>query len=229
MNKIKTVINFICTVLCVWAICNITYASALELKPGDLLFQDLDCGTLCDSIGEVTYGVNNTYISHVAMVISTDKENALVIEASSHGVVETPLNKFLDRSHDSMGKPMIIVERVIPKYQKLIPKAIQYAKLQLGKPYNDSFVPNNGKSYYCSELIYQIFLYANNGESIFHTHKMSFNDPKTGHITRDWQEYFKQLKVPVPEGMIGTNPGMLSRESALIIVGKYGNLRVHNQ
>lgn len=226
----KHKISYISIILYLIFICNVSLVSAapFKLQPGDLLFQDLNCGILCNGIGEVTYGINNTYMSHIGMVVRATQQQTIIIEAKSNGVVETPLNKFLVRSHDSNGQPMVVVERLIPKYQSLIPGAIKYAKQQLGKPYNATFIPNNGKSYYCSELIYNAFLNANNQTSIFHKHKMSFNDPKNGLITKDWQEYFKQLKVSPPEGMLGTNPGMLSRESDLIVVHTYGNLRTHN-
>lgn len=53
---------------------------AFALKPGDLLFQDLECGSLCDAIFQVTHGYHETHISHVGMVIST-KPKTMVIEA----------------------------------------------------------------------------------------------------------------------------------------------------
>jgi len=203
-------------------------ASPFKLQPGDLLFQDLNCGTLCDGIGEVTHGINNTYMSHVGIVISVSHKHTMVIEALSKGVVTTPLQTFLARSLDAQHHPRVLVERLKPQYQYLIPQAIKYAKQQLGKPYNATFVPNNEQSYYCSSLIYSAFLYANdNHNSIFHTHAMSFKDPHTQVTTHAWQEYFRQLHATPSEGMIGSNPGMMSRESALTVVHVYGKLRVH--
>ncbi|HLX52428.1 MAG TPA: YiiX/YebB-like N1pC/P60 family cysteine hydrolase [Aquella sp.] len=199
----------------------------VKLKPGDLLFQDLNCGVFCDGVDEVTYGINNTYISHVGMVVYDSMNRVKIIEANTQGVVLTSLPKFLGYSHDSKGKPMVVVERLKPEYQYLIPEAIKYARLQVGKPYNKTFVPNNGTSYYCSQLIYAAFISANHGQSIFHTHKMSFKDPKTGKTSLIWQNYFDQLKADIPEGLIGTNPGMMSRESSLRVVYEYGKLRQH--
>ncbi|MCC2625241.1 MAG: hypothetical protein K0R14_1114 [Burkholderiales bacterium] len=223
MNKIRNLF-FIFTFIII-SYNSLANSKQITLKSGDLLFQDLNCGAFCDGVDEVTYGINNTYISHVGMVIVDSKGQVKVIEANSQGVVLTPLPKFLGYSHDSSGKPMVIVERLKPEYQYLIPKAIEYAKLQLGKPYNKTFVPNNRISYYCSQLIYAAFLSANHGQSIFHTHKMSFKDPKTGKTSLIWQNYFDQLKANTPEGLIGTNPGMMSREASLEVVYKYGKLR----
>jgi len=38
------------------------------LQPGDLLFQDLDCGPLCDAIEKVTTGYQGANFSHVGIV-----------------------------------------------------------------------------------------------------------------------------------------------------------------
>jgi len=205
-----------------------TPSSNFNLKVGDLLFQDLNCGTMCNGIGQVTYGIHNTYMSHVGMIVSTKNNQPIIIEAVTRGVVETPLADFLNQSLDDTGRPRVLVERLVPSERKLIPAAVKYAKAQLGKPYNATFIPNSGKSYYCSELIYVAFWVANKQQSIFHTNKMSFKDPYTGQVTADWNAYFTALKIPPPEGLIGTNPGMLSRESVVQLVYQYGNLRIHH-
>ena len=202
-------------------------AQKFELQTGDLLFQDLDCGTLCNGIGQVTYGVDNTYMSHVGIVDKKMNSKPVVIEAISQGVVETPLSTFLARSHDKNGDPMVLVGRLKPQYQKLIPSAIDYSRKQIGKPYNASFIPNNGQSFYCSQLVYFAFTHANHNKSIFQQNQMNFTDSKSKQMTAAWKEYFDQLKVKPPQGKIGTNPGLMSRESNILIVHKYGQLRVH--
>jgi hypothetical protein len=204
------------------------FAGSFKLQVGDLLFQDLNCGILCDGIGEVTYGVNNSYMSHVGMIESINNGNPVVIEAIGKGVVETPIKIFLARSHDKNGKPMVVVGRVKPQFQNLIPEAITYARIQLGKPYNDSFAPNNGTSFYCSELIYKAFTYANHNQPIFRLNIMNFADPDTKQITPAWTKYFNQIHATPPQGQIGTNPGMMSRESDIMIVYQYGKLRIHH-
>lgn len=161
------------------------------------------------------------------MVDRFNESGAIVIEAIGESVIETPIAKFLQRSHDINGNPMVVVGRLNKPYQPLIPKAIYYAKQQLGKPYNASFKPNNDNTFYCSELIYKAFSYANNNQPIFKLNIMSFKDIKTNQTTKAWKQYFAEIKDTPPEGQIGTNPGMMSRESNISIVYYYGKLRTH--
>lgn len=58
---------------------------------------------------EVTYGVNNTYMSHVGMVESISGKEPVIIEAIGPGVIETPLHTFLKHSHDKNNQPMVMV------------------------------------------------------------------------------------------------------------------------
>ena len=135
--------------------------------------------------------------------------------------------KKVRNSGDAESKPMVLVGRLQPAYQPLIPAAILYAKRQLGKPYNSNFAPNHGQSFYCSQLIYAAFASANHNHSIFGLNTMSFTDSQTRQITPAWKEYFIQIKSNPPQGKPGTNPGMMSRESGVIIEYAYGKLRVH--
>ncbi len=196
-----------------------------KLQKGDLLFQDLNCGQMCDSIDSVTFGYHNSYVSHVAMVISAES-NPQVIEADSKGVVITPLTSFLQRSLDENGKPRVMVGRLTQQYQALIPAAIKIAKAQLGKPYNPTFIPANGKAFYCSELIDYSFKQANN-QPIFHELPMNFTGGSDKNILLLWQNYYNALHSKVPQGVLGTNPGRMSRESGITIVYFYGHLRQH--
>lgn len=207
------------------------YANHDQFRPqiGDLYFQDLDCGVLCDGINQVTKGAGNTYVSHIGMVAEIKNGQPLIIEAAGNGVMLTPLNSFLNRSHDQSGAPRVMVGRLKPKYQNLIPASVGYAKKQLGKPYNATFYPNKGQSFYCSQLIYQAFLVSDNGQSIFHTNKMNFNDPVNHKTSKAWQAYFKTLHVAPPQNLIGTNPGMMSSESVVTIIYTYGKLRSAKQ
>ena len=43
---------------------------AQEFKAGDLIFQDLQCGPLCDAINAVTKGYQGKDFSHVAIVVN---------------------------------------------------------------------------------------------------------------------------------------------------------------
>ncbi|MCF6807706.1 hypothetical protein L3V79_04800 [Thiotrichales bacterium 19S9-12] len=204
--------------------CLVNIASAYIPKAGDLLFQDLNCGVLCNAITDVTYGYHQMQISHVAMVIN-NKKPIKVIEAIGQNVHLTSLNDFLERSLDKKGKPLVIVGRLKLKYQPLIPKAIEIAKNWQGLPYNDDFTPNNHfQSFYCSQLIYDAFMLANNNEPIFKQHQMTFKQSEK--FLPAWKDYFKEIKKPIPEGELGTNPGMLSRSKNIEIIYSYSdNLR----
>jgi hypothetical protein len=57
---------------------------------------------------------------------------------------------------------------------------------------------------------------------------MNFADPDTKQITPAWTKYFNQIHATPPQGQIGTNPGMMSRESDIMIVYQYGKLRIHH-
>ncbi len=210
----------------------------MTLQVGDLLFQDLDCGDLCNGIGEVTEGIKHTYISHVGIIESIQNQNThdpkiIILEAIGPGVVETNLNQFLARSHDLNHQPMTFVERLKPQYQSFIPAAVHYAKLQLGKPYNSTFAPSNFSdsknppSFYCSELINFAFIHSSHDQSFFEQAPMNFTNLNTHEITPAWQEYFSGLHAKAPQGQMGSNPGMLSRSDKLEWVGAYGVLRTH--
>lgn len=191
------------------------------LQPGDLLFQDLDYGPLCDAIEKVTEGYQGMNFSHVGIVAKNDNGNFIVIEAVSNGVQAIPLQNFLGRSSDADGRPKVVVGRLKKPYRHLIPSALKAALPLKGKPYDKVFAINND-TYYCSELIYEIFLQANDNNPVFTLRPMTFKTPDTGETFLAWQEYFAQLGVPVPQGQPGINPGGISRSPVLTIVHKYG-------
>ncbi len=199
-------------------------SQGVQLEAGDFLFQDLNCGVLCNGISEVTEGVDHTRISHVGMIESVQGSEPLVVEVTGQGVVNTPLATFLARSHDQEGRPMVIVGRLKPADQPLIPKAIAYAEQQLNKPYNASFVPNEGQSFYCSQLIAAAFYEANHHHVFFPANPMNFENVKTHDITPSWQAYFETLHTQAPQGQLGTNPGMMSRSPHLTIIYAYGQI-----
>lgn len=195
--------------------------TGFELKAGDILFQDIDCGPFCESIEKVTSGIHGAKFSHVGMVISNDKAEWIVVEAVTAGVIETPLDTFLLRSFDENNHSKVVVGRVKEAYQHLIPKAVYFATTKLGVAYDEVFDIKNDK-YYCSELIYDAFKYANNDLPIFELQKMTYKDPATKEIFPIWEEYFHELNIPIPEGKAGLNPGGMSKSNYIDIVHFYG-------
>ncbi len=205
-------------------ILQVSYANQYHMQSGDILFQDLDCGILCNAIDTVTRGYDNTEINHVAMIIkaTNDPKTTLIIEANNQ-VAIISLQDFLARSLDENSKPRVMVARLKKQYQYLIPMAIINMQTWLGKPYNKSFTENNNfNSFYCSQLLYDAFLLANK-YPFFNLHNMNFK--KNGKFVVAWQEYFNKLKIKIPQGELGSNPGMMSRSNKLEIIYFYGKLR----
>lgn len=183
-------------------------------EPGDILFQDLDCGSFCEAIEKVTEGVDGKDFSHVALYIFNGKGEPCVIEAVGKGVIYTPIDSFFKRSNK------IVVGRVKNEYKSLINNVLTNAQQLLNKPYDDVFDIEND-AFYCSELLYWAFKKANNNTVFFPLFPMTYNDPDTKKIFPIWETYFKDLKIPVPESKPGLNPGGISRDTKIEIVASF--------
>lgn len=190
-----------------------------KYQTGDLLFQDIDCGELCDAIESVTPGIGDKHFSHVGLVYALG-DSVYVVEAIGAGVQLTPLPSFLTRQLDTQGHPKVIVGRLKKQYQSLHNKAIAFALKQLHTPYDDEFIYNNGK-YYCSELIYDAYQNANGGVPFFNLYPMTYKNPNTGKTLKAWKQYFKKIKHKIPEGKKGCNPGSIAVDGAVDIVAQF--------
>lgn len=196
---------------------SITTAGAqenIQLKTGDLIFQNLDCGPLCDAINAVTQGYQGNKFSHMGMVMLRN-DSVLIIEASGKNVHLTPLKEFLSKSTHPH-----YVGRLKPAYQKVIPTAIAFSMQQMGVLYDDQYLYNNGK-YYCSELIYDAFKAANKNKPFFQLFPMTYKEPGSGAFFPVWKVYFEHLSMAVPEGKPGCNPGGISLSDKIDILGQY--------
>lgn len=193
--------------------------SNFPFQNGDLLFQDLDCGELCEAIEKVTHGVDGKSFSHIGLVIF-QHDSAFVMEAIGKDVHLTPLDRFMGRSRDAAGHPKIVVGRLLPAHQHLHAKALEFALKQIGTPYDDAFIYQNGR-YYCSELIYDAYRFANNNQPFFRLEPMTFKDPATGKTFPAWEKYYQELKMPIPEGQPGCNPAGISRSRQIEIVQSF--------
>ena len=195
---------------------NSSHQKTETIQEGDLLFQDLNCGELCDAIEAVTEGVNGKDFSHCAMVVKIN-DTLKVVEAIGDRVQVTSLRNFFARSGDTTTIQNITVGRVLEKYQPLAAKAALNAKSHIGEPYDDVFLMNNN-SWYCSELLYDAFKEANDSKDFFELNPMTFKDPKTNSFFPAWVDYYQQLKTDIPEGKPGINPGLISRSEKIEMV-----------
>lgn len=184
-----------------------------KFEAGDLIFQNLDCGDMCDAIEQVTEGYAGNKFSHVGLVNRMGK-TITVIEAVGGGVRSIPLDSFLKRTSNKM-----YVGRVKKQYTRFIKKAIAFSVKQIGTPYDDAFLYDN-KKYYCSELIYDAFRYANHYKPFFQLEPMTFKKPGSAEYFPVWIDYYKKLGIPIPEGKPGCNPGGLSRSDKIEIAGE---------
>jgi hypothetical protein len=182
------------------------------IKPGDLLFQNLDCGPLCEAIETVTYGKDGLKFSHIGLVIQRH-DSLLVIEAIGKQVQLTPIATFFART-----KNPIYWARLKNTYQPLLDSALNFALAQEGIPYDEPFLYNN-KKYYCSELIYDAFKAANHNTPLFTLEPMTFKHPFTQQFFPAWVNYYKDLGIAIPEGELGINPAGISRSSVIDWLG----------
>jgi len=199
------------------AIFHLNKPDNFRLRNGDLLFQDLDSSPLCDAIEQVTSGFNNLKFSHVGIVIIV-KNNTYILEAFSNGVDTITLDQFLNRSLNHKNKPKVVVGRLIKEYSQLIPKAIEVGISLIGKQYDEEFKINNNK-FYCSELIYNMFLKANKNHAVFNLQPMTYKHQ--GKTLDTWLTYFKNLNIPIPENEPGINPGGMSLSKKIDIIYNY--------
>lgn len=191
-----------------------------KLQTGDLIFQESCAGSMGSAIKEVTTSVEEYQFTHVGMVYIDENDSIFVIEATQPRVAKTPLHEYLYPENEKDCPPVSVVGRLKPAYKHCIPKAIEESFSHVGKEYDNSFILGDDK-YYCSELIYEILLKANNGNPIFPLNVMTFKSPETGKISNGWIEHFKKYNLPVPEGELGINPGAMSRSDVIEIIHRY--------
>ncbi len=201
---------FLCFVL-LWTACAETGVSVRELRSGDLLFVANAEG---NRITEVTEGIEGLGIDHVA-IVSEEKSGLAeltVIEAVPEGgVIQSPLDSFLVRL--GAGES-VLVGRISGLDAEA---SILRAKEYLGLPYDDLFMPGDS-AVYCSELVQKSMVLEKTGEPVFGTVPMSFHD-STGRVTGFWTDFYAARGLSVPEGEPGTNPGEMSRDPRVKILG----------
>jgi hypothetical protein len=171
------------------------------LQSGDLLFL-----TKNKSDMERAITVSTGEYTHVALVERDSTDDVWVIEAlPEKGVRRIPYSQF-EREHLLMFYPgSFDIYRLTVPFDIFV--VIARAKSLVGKPYDDAFLPDND-AYYCSELIQAAFW------GLFESKPMNWRDAD-GNLPEYWVEHFKKLNMPVPEGVMGTNPTDMSRSPLL--------------
>jgi uncharacterized protein YycO len=187
-----------------------------QITEGTLLFQDLNCGALCDAIETVTEGKDGRDFSHCGMVIKHG-DSLVVIEAIGNEVQANTLENFFARSGDSIAIKNVVAAKLKPEYASLNKFAAKYAVQQIGKKYDDVFNIQDD-NFYCSELFYKAYKAANGNKDFFQLQPMTYKDPKTQNYFPAWVDYYKGLNAPIPEGLPGINPGGISRDERLEII-----------
>lgn len=178
-----------------------------QLQTGDLLFT---VSPEISPITDVTRGVNNLKIPHVA-IYYIDRGKGYALEATQQkGVSLTPIADYAAKHRNTEGELQVIAGRIRGKWQRK--KSVKRALQQLGKPYDHYFMPDD-KSIYCSELVQKSYL-DRNGNLFFSPIPMEFRNAQ-GRIPDFWQDLYRMAGLRVPEGEEGSNPGNLSRDPRL--------------
>lgn len=222
MNILKA---FVVPLLVVVLGCSDEGGSVSDLRGGDLLFVVNGQG---NNITDVTDGVDGLGIDHIAVF-----SDGNVIEAiPEYGVVENPLDSFLVRLSD---RESVLVGRIEGVD---VEESVANARKFLGRPYDDIFMPSDS-AIYCSELVQKSFVFKDGLKErdqnvkevdskatgsgtkhfVFGTIPMSFHD-STGNVTEFWTKFYSARGLAVPEGEPGTNPGQLSRDPNVKILGR---------
>lgn len=185
-------------------------------KEGDIVFCVGGTSAMSEAIVQSTARLPELRFDHVGIFAVLDG-SPVVLEASPKGgVIATPWKQFLAEAQAVNGSPGIVVKRLDSPVE--IEKAIECAKGFLGQEYDWSYRPDNGKIY-CSELVYEAYLNSE-GSHIFGALPMSFRDAD-GNMPKFWIDLFSKLGEEVPEGVLGTNPNDMSKDSVLVEVYRY--------
>ncbi len=164
-----------------------------HLQSGDLLFVSDTTG-----MGQAVKASTGNY-THVAMVERAGDSLFVIDATQKRGVARRPIEKTF------ANKMPVEIYRLKTPFDTAA--VIDRAKSLIGKPYDNAFLPDND-AYYCSEFIQAAF------GDLFESKPMNWRD-KEGNLPEYWQKHFKELGIPVPEGVPGTNPTDMSRSPLL--------------
>lgn len=184
--------------------------SEQPLRSGDLLFQVGQESAMSGAITAATGKDCELKFTHVGIVVIGDRADSVLEATSDGGVRMTALQEFLDKSAYANGRPLVVAKRL--KDTAGIAASVRRARTFLGQPYDYSFRPDNSRMY-CSELVWESYL-DSDGARIFPARPMNFRSAD-GTMPVFWIELFEKLGEEIPEGVPGTNPNDMARDSML--------------
>lgn len=190
--------------------------SGQPLRTGDLLFQAGRESAMGGAIKAATGNDCELQFTHVGIAVIGSRADSVLEATSDGGVRMTVLSDFLNKSARLNGRPVAIAKRL--KDTAGIAAAVARARTFLGQPYDYSFRPDNGKLY-CSELVWESYL-APDGRRLFPAQPMNFR-AADGSMPPFWNELFAKLGEEIPEGLPGTNPNDMSRDTSLTEVFRW--------
>ncbi|VDN17583.1 unnamed protein product [Gongylonema pulchrum] len=152
-------------------------------------------------------------IAHVGILSGTVGHWSLIHAVPESGVCEQPLTDVMQKIRPSgvevRGVQLPVTTRTT---------AYQWAKSKIGAKYNDIFSDEmlnstGNEAFYCSQLIVKSYEFA--GIADFSPqHQLNFTGPD-GRILPYWENYFKKLELPVPQGAPGSHPATLIQSKYL--------------
>ncbi|PPU37688.1 MULTISPECIES: YiiX/YebB-like N1pC/P60 family cysteine hydrolase [unclassified Xanthomonas] len=187
-------------------------ASALRVHEGDLLFVTAARTGLSGAIDDATARQGAPSFDHVALV-AHEGNTQIVLHADEQGSRQQSLRTFIDEA--TAKHRQIIVYRLTPEHRPAIADAVAQARRMLGKPYNDTYVPNED-SYYCSDFIERAF----RAHHVFALQPMNFKNLQAGRISPYWTDFYRSRGMQVPQDVPGSNPNDMARAPALAVVGQ---------
>ena len=206
-----------------------------NLQKGDLLFQLRSGGELEYAISRVFAGYNGMLLNHVAVYCGEGEcgegeyGEEKVVEATIPQVRCISPEHFLQRSVlDTSGRHCVVHARLLPEYQHLNEKAVEFILEQLDKPYDYHYMSkekaSREKGWYCSELILEAWRFANHGRFVFPQIPMGFRDMETNELLPYWVQHYNKAGKPIPEGEPGSHPALLSCSEKIDIISVIGQL-----
>jgi len=203
MNILKRVVTGL-VLVCVYTIPAGAQSDYLQkLREGDIIFQKLPCGGLCDAIIATTPCKPGLAFNHCG-IVHFEGDKPYVIEAIGKAVQQIPVAAFVRRDTEQVIYIGRISWLMTSNGAKMLRPAIEKAKQYIGTPYDDAFLPGD-KALYCSELVWECYR-NEEGKSLFSLAPMTFKSPNTGTTFPAWEAYYRELGVAVPEGVPGINP-----------------------